>query len=88
VFCDNPFFIIQRTQPFSQYTMVCDSCGHPNSEHKSVTFSMFYCSSCKKIESSVSFSVDPAGNSSDTIDPSKSDDVLTDMYKSFRGLRH
>jgi hypothetical protein len=68
--------------------MVCDSCGHANSEHKSLTFSMFYCSSCKKIESDISFSVDVASDSNNTIDPSKSDDVLTDMYKSFRGLRH
>lgn len=64
--------------------MVCDICGHLNSEHKSVTFSMFYCNQCKMIESSVSFSVDGAGNGSD---PSKSEDVLTDMYKSFKGLR-
>jgi hypothetical protein len=32
----------------------------------------------------VSFSAEGPGNGSD---PSKSEDVLTDMYKSFKGLR-
>ncbi len=66
--------------------MVCDSCGHANDDHKAVTFAMFYCHKCNKIESNVSFSTGNEGQSGDHIDPSKSDDVLTDMYKSFKGM--
>jgi hypothetical protein len=44
---------------------------------------MFYCTTCSIVEQGVSFSVDSgAGNDSD---PSKSDDVQTDMYRSIKG---
>lgn len=61
--------------------MVCDSCGHLNDEHKPISSSMFYCSQCKTVESSISFSQE-AGN-----DPSKSSDVITDLYYAVRGMR-
>lgn len=65
--------------------MVCNSCGHPNDDHKSVSFSMFYCNQCKQIESSISFSTDGKNVSSD---PSKSTDVYTDIYWSFKKGKH
>ena len=66
--------------------MVCDACGHSNSEHKSVTSGMFYCSNCNVVEQNVSFTVDAASSSGDNKDPSKSDDVQADMYRSFKRM--
>jgi hypothetical protein len=64
--------------------MACKLCGHSNSDHKSVTSGMFYCSTCNIVEQGVSFSVDSgAGNTSD---PSKSDDVQADMYRSIKRM--
>lgn len=58
--------------------MVCDKCGHPNDDHKSLPSSLYYCNQCKALESGISFSAE-TGN-----DPSKSTDVMTDLYKAFR----
>ncbi len=66
--------------------MVCNVCGHSNSEHKSVSSGFFYCSNCNTIESNVSFTVDPAASSGNNLDPSKSDDVQGDMYRSFKRI--
>ena len=64
--------------------MVCNTCGHSNGNHKSVSSAMFYCSTCNIVEQGVSFSVDSgAGNNSD---PSKSDDVQADMYRSIKRM--
>ena len=62
--------------------MVCTVCGHANSEHKSVTSALFYCSNCKVLEEGVTFTVEAAGNSDNSSDPSKSSDVQTDLYRS------
>jgi len=58
--------------------MACNSCGHPNDAHQYVTSSLFYCDQCKVLESNVAFSKEDGNN------PSKSDDVLTDLYNSFK----
>jgi hypothetical protein len=48
---------------------------------------MFYCSDCNIVEHNVSFTVDvTASGGSNAIDPSKSDDVQADMYRSFRKM--
>jgi hypothetical protein len=60
-------------------TMVCTSCGHSNDAHQYVTSSLFYCSECKVLESHVAFSQEETKNN-----PSKSDDVMTDLYNAFR----
>ena len=36
--------------------MVCDSCGHEYSDHRSVTQSMHFCFKCQKVEPFVTFS--------------------------------
>jgi len=66
--------------------MVCRVCGHSNSEHKSVSSGMFYCSNCNVVEQGVSFSIDADATPGNHIDPSKSDDVQADMYRSFRRM--
>ena len=58
--------------------MACTACGHPNDAHQYVTSSLFYCGQCKELESHVSFSQDEGSN------PSKSEDVMTDLYNAFR----
>lgn len=58
--------------------MVCTTCGHPNDAHQYVTSSLFYCDKCKALESHVAFSQDEGSN------PSKSNDVMTDLYNAFR----
>jgi len=58
--------------------MVCNSCGHPNDAHQYVTSSLFYCDQCKVLESHIAFSKEDGNN------PSKSDDVLTDLYNAFK----
>jgi hypothetical protein len=58
--------------------MACTTCGHPNDSHQYVTSSLFYCSECKVLESHVAFSEETGNN------PSKSEDVMTDLYSSFR----
>jgi hypothetical protein len=57
--------------------MACNSCGHPNESHQYVTSALFYCDQCKVLEEHVAFSEE--GNN-----PSKSKDVMTDLYNSFR----
>lgn len=66
--------------------MVCKVCGHSNSEHKSVTSGMFYCNNCSVVEQGVSFSVDAGAGSGNDSDPSKSDDVQADMYRSMKRM--
>jgi hypothetical protein len=59
--------------------MACTLCGHSNDAHQYVTSSLFYCDQCKVLESHIAFSQEDAvGN------PSKSDDVMTDLYSAFR----
>jgi len=36
--------------------MVCSSCGHEFTDHKSVTQAMHFCHRCQKLESYVTFS--------------------------------
>ena len=70
-----------------QTNMVCDKCGHPNDQHKAMTFSMFYCHLCKIVESSISFMPDGKPGDSNNDDPSKSSDAVTDILASVNGLR-
>ena len=70
--------LISVVDNFPAATMVCDKCGHPNDDHKGLPSSLYYCSQCKSLEQGISFSQE-SGN-----DPSKSLDVMTDLYKSFR----
>jgi hypothetical protein len=58
--------------------MACTLCGHANDAHQYVSSSLFYCDECKVLESHIAFSPE-TGN-----DPSKSEDVMTDLYNSFR----
>lgn len=59
--------------------MVCTICGHHNDAHQYVTSSLFYCSECKVLESHVAFSPDETA-----ANPSKSEDVMTELYNAFR----
>lgn len=59
--------------------MVCTTCGHKNDAHQYVTSSMFYCDGCKALESHVAFSPEEAA-----ANPSKSEDVMTELYNAFR----
>jgi hypothetical protein len=54
--------------------------------HKSVSSGMFYCGDCKVVEQGVSFSVDEGASAGNNADPSKSDDVQADMYRSMRPM--
>lgn len=58
--------------------MVCTTCGHPNDAHQYVTSALFYCEQCKVLESHIAFSEDTGDN------PSKSNDVINDLYSAFR----
>jgi hypothetical protein len=65
--------------------MVCNSCGHMNDEHRWER-SLRLCPTpehqCKILKSdNITFSQEADNN------PSKSDDALTDMYYSFKGVR-
>lgn len=80
-------FIIQATEPHMKTLMVCDKCGHPNDQHKAMTFSMFYCHLCKSVESSISFLSDNNLSNSLSDDPSKSNDAITDILASVNGIR-
>lgn len=82
-------FIISATGFLIKLTnnMVCDKCGHPNDQHKAMTFSMFYCHLCKSVESSVSFLPDNKQSDSTSDDPSKSSDAITDIFASVKGNR-
>jgi hypothetical protein len=47
---------------------------------------MFYCSACNVVEQDISFSVEEGGSPGNNADPSKSEDVQADMYRSMKRL--
>ena len=49
--------------------MVCTVCGHSNSEHKSVTSALFYCSNCKVLEEGVTVEVRLSAKSARPVAP-------------------
>lgn len=44
--------------------MPCDSCGHSKGDHKQLPMALYYCNVCNKVESSVSFPGEAAGDGS------------------------
>lgn len=64
--------------------MPCDSCGHPKGDHKQLPMALYYCNVCNKVESSVSFPSEAAGDTGPSSSSAQPEDLLKHAWDNKR----